>query len=333
MHMRALRYIVNTTGGLHSVSDMLATSIHKSDICGAIATASQPYLPMDRRHAPLPLLLSAKQCDITARTLQRRLGLCRISREVVENIVSVAIFGQNWSAAYAKHAMVFEPHPMMEEFYALQHYLFSVPGPLRDSGDVEELTRNLALDCENPPQSEGCTSLPQRSLSCQGPAVNKRLEHTLRIAVLLFLNQQGRDAAMGDSACIPLLTLLTQDLQLIVAELQKQRASEISNDPVLLPDFGMAATMRPVLIWICLVAHTLQVVNNFYGAECYETRRQGGSVYRDVLLEVLGPAADDVALLEEDDLEVCRVLDVRILRGEKWDEHAALRSILGHSLH
>jgi hypothetical protein len=340
MHMKALRYIVNAKGGLRSLSDMTAMAIHKSDICGAVATVSVPYLPMDRRHGPLPFLLSDERVGSMTKTLQHRLGLCGISREVINNIVSVAIFGENWSVAHKAGSAIFEPHPMMEEFYALLHHTLSVPEPLRDKDNDEELTlltpilgRNLVLECENLPQSENSLSFSHRNLAVQDQVVNKRLERTLRIAVLLFLNQQGRDAAMGEWACAPLLTLLTQDLRLLLADLQTPRILEISINPALLPDFRKADAMRPALIWICLVAHALQVVNNFYDADSSETRRQGGSVYRDVLLEVLGPAAEDIRLLQEDDLDVCRALDLRIIRGERWDELVALKSVLGLQLH
>jgi hypothetical protein len=82
-------------------------------------------------------------------------------------------------------------------------------------------------------------------------------------------------------------------------------------------EFG--TLMKPVLILICLFANAVSLKANqsedHPGSDQYDR-----SIYQDCIVDVIGLAVEDIDTSSEDDLVLCRLLELRHIIYPEWDD-------------
>ncbi|KAI5921642.1 hypothetical protein F4810DRAFT_721990 [Camillea tinctor] len=92
------------------------------------------------------------------------------------------------------------------------------------------------------------------------------------------------------------------------------------------------AALRPTLIWICLAADLLATLKHMPSSagRMDGFGRAAAPTCRELLRYVLGPQVlTNPDLVSDADLEVCRLLDLGCLTGQKWDDRQAIKNMLG----
>ncbi|KAI1074032.1 hypothetical protein F5B20DRAFT_574363 [Whalleya microplaca] len=318
VHMSGLLRLIDLAGGQHKLDVQTVTTIRKADFVGAISAATKPCIPFIRRQVPLSCPNSVVNQDQHARDLGRHLSACGLSISVIDTITGVAGFNSCISLPLElKGTFRFDPEVAMEHYYYLGYKLLTVPEPLRQFDEVVSptTTRNLAIDIP---------SNPARALRGPTDDCAKSIESAMRILTLMYIREPTFDLPCGETI---LFKLLDEHLRNILNTRRTPSSLESLIDPLLLQD--SYARQRPILIWICLAGDlfsTLKVLS--HGDNSHQT--SGSNIYQELLENALGPVASThLDLVSEDDLEVCRLLDLRCLGGQNWNARQAMRHILG----
>jgi hypothetical protein len=214
--------------------------------------------------------------------------------------------------------MKFDPFILADHFDCLIHDLLSTPEPLRS---VKELLPSTATDLEIDVES---IIMSTHMAPKPGDGVSKAIESTMRILAILFLRDPLIDLPCGEKAMFRQLEKHVKTI-LISRALQKQQSSLTDT---LLFDAPMQS-QKPVLIWISITGSLLSIRNAATPGDGLDKLGRP-SVYMDLLRSALEPAeVADPELVSEEDLALCRVLELRSLSGEPRDERLAMRRILG----
>jgi len=252
----------------------------------------------------------------TAAAFQATLGPLSVAPVVAASLSSLSLFVQ--AVALAQDArparsVLFDPHAFTEELQWVQHALVVHPGPLReDRGgaawrggppvDTRRLrTENYVLNHQVPLAVPVVPAPPRRG------GGGSPLEPALRIGGLLYLKELAPDFPRNLGGYSVLLSLLRHHVR---AGLMPPAASP-------------RPLLRRVAVWVCLVGDAVSRVADAnecrFGSDCYER-----GVYAEALAEALG----DEGGVADDDLTLCRLLDLRRILGPRWDDRVEATKVL-----
>ncbi|KAK0718347.1 hypothetical protein B0T26DRAFT_327166 [Lasiosphaeria miniovina] len=94
-----------------------------------------------------------------------------------------------------------------------------------------------------------------------------------------------------------------------------------------------AAELKSLIIWLCLIGNLVSLIADENECRQADVERYPRGVYRDCLRQVLvlDAASDDIDALFDalthNDLVMLRLFDVRSIRGDGWDDKAALKAL------
>ncbi|KAI0004663.1 hypothetical protein F4779DRAFT_70344 [Xylariaceae sp. FL0662B] len=318
VHMSGLLRLIDLAGGQHKLDVQTVTTIRKADFVGAVSAATKPCIPFIRRQVPLSCPDSVVNQGLIARDLGRHLLACGLQRSVVDTITGVAGFNACVSLPLGlKGTFRFDPEVAMEHYYFLGYKLLMDPEPLRQFDEVVSptTTQNLAM------------AIPSNSArTMRGPTDGcaKSIESAMRILTLMYIREPTFNLPCRETI---LSELLEECLRDILNTRRTTSSSESLIDPLLLQDSN--ASQRPTLIWICLATDLLSTAKTVSPGDSSDLIDRP-STYQELLQSILGPEASaNLDLVSEDDLEVCRLLDLRCLGGQGWDARKAMKHILG----
>ncbi|KAF9875530.1 hypothetical protein CkaCkLH20_06911 [Colletotrichum karsti] len=308
-----------------------------TDVKGAAHLGLMPYLDYPRFfEAPtdaLPYQIRTKIVEDVSITLSP----CGLESCIIDAIVSTSLFAAVLRLAFANpgRELLLHPDGFIEEWLWCEYQLVRYPGPLRSDcvnatlDEVDELI--IAADLGS---SEAVAAAMVRSLHTMrpvpAPAANL-LEPVLRAAAIVYLEILVPDEPRNPMVHAVPLNLLSASVHNVVQKLQKREAREgrlwggddkDEGDD----DLPSMEALRPVMIWACLVGSVISKL-------CEMDLVLMGIVfdrgyYGQCLSLVIGPEPEHVDLLHDEDLALCKVLDVRGLRIKQQDERALLKALL-----
>ncbi|KAI0125557.1 hypothetical protein BJ170DRAFT_437797 [Xylariales sp. AK1849] len=304
VHMRGLLNLVDLAGGQSKLDPRTMSVIRKADFAGAIPAATKPCLPFIKtQHGIRHSLLQERHKESTD-VVKRLMEACRLDSEIVDAIASATIKD--------------DPEVGTEHYYHFIYRLLSYPEALRDFDEViSPCTSNkLALHAQDFPTPE--------SINTATDTYTKAIESAMRILVLLYLREPTLKIPCGEGV---LLDLLAREVGSILVDRQLEHIEDMLIDPTLLQESRSA--QRPTLIWICIAGDLFWTSKMGTSSE-HNSMKGRPSIYADLLKDVLGSAASaNPDLMPDNDLELCRYLDLRNVVGPHWCERNATRNMLG----
>ncbi|KAK3940520.1 hypothetical protein QBC46DRAFT_364055 [Diplogelasinospora grovesii] len=350
MHMRGLQKILDVNGGLDGLPPFLVAEIHKTDLKGAMALASSPYLPFTRRHTPisttvvLPANTPHTYISQTLNTLLEPLGIGSV---VVRSLVDLAVFStavQQPRNSPDITSLRFDPHAFTDEWLNVMNALLTQPGPLQPD--------------------------------------HAPLEAALRVAGLLYLKELLPDYPRNIGGYAVLLELLATHLTKILHEdhanterapvsVSRKGKQKETIDPQLRNKDNKAqgsssnnagqqqkARMmkKAVVLWLCVVGDRVARIAGEV-PECQDEQQEEDDdddddddtgnnnslerdIYRDCLVQVAGLTVDTVDTLDDNELVMFRLFDLSPAitprqdqqsqpeGREKWDARVTLKAML-----
>lgn len=268
------------------------------------------------------------------RILQRN-GIAQITIDSIRDLVLVA-----QSIVLARHApsgsILFDPQSYSEEYMWVEYQLVRYPGPLRKQNVS---TENSYPSGYSPP-GEPDTSTYRYEQPFDNSVVPAQaaniLDPVVRICGILYLEELLPEPRTMDPYSVP-LSLLNQHVREIVLRLRDREAAFLAGAPSSstssidgLP--GDIAALRPLLLWVCMVAYTLaQIVEadvSFINSGAQPVDR---APYQDCVVLLVGGDASPAGVdaLPERDLELARLLPVQELRVLGYDDRVVLKQIVG----
>ncbi|KAK3313441.1 hypothetical protein B0H66DRAFT_351686 [Apodospora peruviana] len=135
MHMRGLQKALDVSSqGLDGLPPWLLAKIHTTDLEGAAALASTPYLAFTRRYEPISTILPLPVRNQICASLSSLLGPLHIDAAVIGSLSALSLL---WSsvgfARSSSGAVVFDPHAFTDELLAMKHSLVTQPSPLQQA--------------------------------------------------------------------------------------------------------------------------------------------------------------------------------------------------------
>ncbi|KAK8070132.1 hypothetical protein PG994_006748 [Apiospora phragmitis] len=289
----------------------------EADFTGAISSATKPCIPFVRLHHELlvpPMVYDAAMI----RAIQQHLQACTLDPATVKTISDLALFNRYMECvtipgSSSKH----DSRTVIEEYYFLKHQLLSKPRPLRDLDDVisANTTNKFALNALDFPSS--------MSLDPNADPYLTSIETALRILSLLLI----RDPTLDLPCESVLMDILYQHMRTILeCRRPQQQPVDTMVDPRMLLQEPLAVhPQTPTLLWICITGHYFSSRK----AGTTATWNQPNLIYRKLLRGLLGPEkAAHPELVSDGDLELCRCLSMRHLRGENYSERGDIGYIV-----
>ena len=272
------------------------------------------------------------------------LSFCGISSSVTTSVSDLSKLVRAYAYAKTSRVITFNPNAFTEEYQAVQYGLVCEPRPLRSGA------RPGTPEAEADPidtswlKTEDYIKNHHATLAPVVPARHDNvLEPLLRICCLLYLKELLPDFPRNLGGYGILLSLLTHHLRQIIDEHRLKTigrrfvpTTEELLDPRLLDLVNQEGddnweeklrAMKPVLMWVCLIGNLTSLIGD--KNECrFGTDRYDRSPFNECLAEVVGLSIETVDDLTEDDLALCRLLAIKWVQGEKWDDRSALKRIL-----
>ncbi|ORY57543.1 uncharacterized protein BCR38DRAFT_490046 [Pseudomassariella vexata] len=320
VHMKGLVHLIDLVGGQEKLDVRTLGAIRKADLAGAVSAATRPCVSCVKPRLDLRSVLPEAHQERNSRAVQRLLNACHIDTEIVETIASVAGFNDCLDYCKKKEGTKskFEPDALMEYFFFLKYQLLSKPEALRDFDEVitPKMSRKFPLSAQDFPTPV--------SMDLSVDAYSKAIESAMRILTILYLREPTLDLPCGETV---LLDLLTRHMTIILTSRRGPQPENSMIDPSLLED--STPTQSATLIWMCIAGDCFSTSKMATSVDHSDKMGQP-SIYKQLLIEVLGPhASANPELVSQEDLELCRFLDLRYVRGTQWSERSAMRHILG----
>lgn len=269
-----------------------------------------------------------------------------VSQVTVDCVADLVLFIHAISLASTANppwSITFDPHGFTEEWLWVVYQLLCYPGPLRDESACGGSIGERPIDC-SALKTENYTMNHRVALT--GPIIpaahSNILEPAMRLASLLYMKEFIPDFPRNLGGYSILLTLLTYHLKQVLAECRANRTRHRAassfldsrlreHDTTHAVDSGIVAAMRPALVWICLLGNLVSMMAD--GNECRVGEdRYDRTIYRICVAEVVGVTPEDADALSEHDLSVCRMLDLKKIQGQTWDDRTAVKRLLAVGL-
>ncbi|KAK8018385.1 hypothetical protein PG991_007575 [Apiospora marii] len=317
VHIKGLMRLLDLVGDQDKLDGRTINTIRKADMIGAISSATTPCIPFVRLHHELlvpPMVYDAAMI----RVIQQHLQACALDRATVKTISDLALFNRYMDHLKTPGSSVkHDTQTVIEEYYFLQHQLLSLPKPLRNSDEVvsANVTSNFASSTHELPQS-----VP---VDPTADPYSNSIETAARILSLLLIQDPTLDLPCESV----LLHILHQQARTLLEYRRSQhRPSETWADPrLLLPQKSSIHPQTPTLLWICITGHLFSSLKAPAATEP-SNRMQ---VYGELLISILGPEkAAHPELVSDEELELCRYLSLRHLKGENYGERGDIGRIV-----
>ncbi|KAK8131267.1 hypothetical protein PG984_007705 [Apiospora sp. TS-2023a] len=250
--------------------------------------------------------------------IQKHLQACALDRETVKIISDLVLFNKymeylNIPGSSSKH----DTPTIIEEYYFLQHQLLSLPRPLRN---FDEAISANTLD-DSTLRARGFT--PSMLVVPTADSNSNSIETAVRILSLLLIYDPTLDLPCESV----LLHILHQQVRIIMKyrRLQRQPADTCIEPRLLLQQKQGVNPQIPTLLWICITGHYFSSLE----AAAATTPSNQTHIYRELLIDLLGPEkAAHPELVSDGELELCRCLSLRHLRGENYGERGDIGRIV-----
>ncbi|KAH8682288.1 hypothetical protein BX600DRAFT_430172 [Xylariales sp. PMI_506] len=313
IHMEGLSRYLEVSGGLRNMDDNTLNKIRLVDIEGALLAGQPPYLKFERRLPPMPCPLSSRRQLVMISTLRPTLRACNVNDDTVDTVIAVCIF--SWTLRMYRDTIISEkidPENVVEDYYYLQYRLLVYPSPFF----------KLVNDTHRTDMSSYVTMQSHVELA---------FEVALRICMLLYLRAPTLQLPFRWKAYSGLLQALSVQLRTLLEFLclvQGPCLGGVGKVKLEEEDTGgFLVFSRPLLLWMCMLGSALSHYLNCYHEGWSDHNPKGSVYYR--LLNALGiECLSDVDEICEEDLEICRVLDLNWARKGIWDEKKVLRRII-----
>ncbi|KAK6087995.1 hypothetical protein SCUP234_01061 [Seiridium cupressi] len=316
MHMRGLVRLMELSGGQKQVHPGIISGIRKADFTGALASSSAPYLTWMRYQEGMECPNAATFLMIDAEA-HRILDPCGVDGEVTGYIAYAASLQKCIADCKAQKGKIkFDPLVFGEHHDMIVHGLLSTPGPLRESEARLSSTTPTHIDdtLEARAMSPGLgdeMTATQRCISA--------LESALRILTILFLREPMVDLPCGEDVMLHLLEGHVKTL------LGKKASRSYIDSPDNMVDRSLVA-MKPPLIWISIAGDLL---SKLHGSPWQGGTQTSHSLFKELLRSVLtSEEIDNPSCVPPEDLSICRILDLRYMRGGLWNDSEAMRRLL-----
>jgi hypothetical protein len=320
-------------GGVDALSPELATKLRRADLKGASALLVAPHLPFRRRFGNASVVLPLEVRSAITKAATALLLPCGFSMQTISNIASLSIFARTLTLAlYCRPSgsVVFDPYAVTEEWQWCQYQLLCSPCVLRSGVQVK---RCNCGDCSY------CMSLKLSDVSLSWEVY---IELLLRACAILYANEMVfcRDWPRNLSGYSVSLNFILGHIEAICRchDRSSLTAPHIGEDGSWIDPLSNSqnndcgAFTKPVLIWICLFANAVSLKanqnENHLGSDHYNR-----SVFQDCIVDVVELAVEDIDTLSEEDLILCRLLDLRHIIGPEWDDRLGLKHLLDGTPH
>lgn len=251
------------------------------------------------------------------RAIQQHLQACALDRVTVKTISDLALFNKYMdyleiTGSSPKH----DTQTIIEEHYFLKHQLLCLPRPLRNVDEANSSkTDDFALSARELP--------PSIPMDPSADLYSALIETAVRILSLLLI----RDPTLDPPCESVLLYMLHQHVGAILEHRRPQhKPADAWVGPGLLPQEKPAVNgQTPTLLWICITGHHFSSLK----AAAVKTPWNQTRVYRELLIDLLGPEkVSHPDLVSDEELELCRCLSLRHLRGEDYGERGDIGRIV-----
>ncbi|KAK8053154.1 hypothetical protein PG996_012455 [Apiospora saccharicola] len=317
IHMKGIMRLLELVGDQNKLDVKTINTIRKADSTGAISSATKPCIPFVRLHHKLLVPTMVHDPDMI-RDIQKHLQACALDRETVKIISDLALFNKymdylNIPGNSSKH----DTPTIIEEYYFLQHQLLSLPRPLRN---FDEAISANTLD-NSTPRAHGLT--PSMLVVPTADYYTNSIKTAVRILSLLLIYDPTLDLPCESV----LLHILHQQVRAIMEyrRLQHQPADIWVEPRLLLQQKQAVHPQTPTLLWICITGHYFSSLE----AVAATTPSNQTHVYKELLIDLLGPEKSaNPELVSDGELELCRCLSLRHLRGEIYGERGDIGRIV-----
>ncbi|KAK8085605.1 hypothetical protein PG997_006876 [Apiospora hydei] len=309
VHMKGLMRLLGIVGDQDRLDVRTINTIRKyvhtlpdpeADFTGAISSATKPCIPFARLHHEL-LVPPMVYDTAMIRAIQQHLQACALDPATVKTISDLALFNRymeylTMPGSSSKH----DTQIVIEEYYFLKHQLLCKPRPLRESEEAisVDFSSSMPLDPNTDPYTNS-------------------IEAAVRILSLLLI----RDPTL-DLPCETVLTDILHQHTRTILECRRQQHQIVNTmvDPkMLLQEPWPVHPQTPTLVWICITGHYFSSLKA--GATATSSSKQACFIYRELWIDLLGPGkAAHPELVSDGELELCRCLSMRHLRGETYSE-------------
>ncbi|KAH7313382.1 hypothetical protein B0I35DRAFT_480071 [Stachybotrys elegans] len=332
-HMKNLRYLINRSGGLKLSWGHILSKIRKADVKGAAYTGTTPYLDFTRFFRPISDILSPETKNSLSVRVQRLLQLCRVSQENMESVRALVYFAQ--ATKIESHAPVgsylFDPNAYIEEYTWVEQRLVRCPRPLRDeifgSEDPyapKQRLQNLDIGMLQPFAGSSFHSQlsPGHSIPTAPPP--NVLDSVIRIASILYIEELLPEPYTVEPYSF-LFSMLNQQIRTINSRL-RERKSFLSDSGYGLDGLPQLQFLRPVMIWVCMVAYAVAKVAELDAS--IQTVILDLTPYQDCIGLLVGSKSSDLDLLSDQDFELCGLMQIQELRTVNCDDRMFLNQIV-----
>lgn len=336
-----------------------------------MALATTPYLPLSPQYPPASVILPGPIRSQAAASFPHILApLLPPSSPVPAVLASLSILASTVRLArHSAGAVAFDPHHLNEESLSVAHQLLTNPCPLREAcGDGDDNPfisggSNSSAPSARPVDSYMANHRLRPGAHIVPWAGSDSLEAALRISGLLYLKELLPDWPRNLGGYAVLLELLRQHVDAVMLQgaidplLDMYGGGGGGNDddpyceyyshtPVRGRDTTTASwkdaafiaaspkdaheRRRAALVFVCLVGNTVSLVADQNEGRYLPGDRYRRDVYQRCLRDVLGGGGE--TMRRESDFALLRLLDMRNIKGEKWDDRVALENLLEEHL-
>lgn len=310
--MDGLKKLVELNGGFDALSAELSTKLRRADLKGASALLVVPYLPFQKRFGNASDVLPAETQTAVTETTRLVLSPCGISTQTINNIISLSIFARALMLAQnsqSTRSIVFDPYAVTEEWQWCQYQFICSPKSLRSRNRHDSNPR-----------------------SCLGVS---SVELALRACAVLYTKEMVfcRDWPRNLSGYSVPLNFILKHVEAICRCSGTKSLADHDSSLILStnPNSEYGTLAKPVLIWICLFASALSCIAN-HNEDRHGLNQYDCSMYRACLIDVVGLATKHIDTLSDEDLLLCRILDLRHIIGQEWDDRLGLKRLLDVTL-
>lgn len=309
----------------------VADSVRSSDIKGALTVGELPYLQHRRLHSNVSDVLPLTFRRRITRIVEHMLVPCGIQSIVIDSVAGLAIFASTVCAATAPGSTIrLDPHGFIDEWYWVQHQLLQYPGPLSNPDTpAQSLQVTMSAEASHGVAIKGNEPLIKTvympsAQSVEPARASNILEPIVRLASILYIEALVPDDPRTLNGYAVLLTLMSKLFGDVMRRIRHLNEQGEKDEPI--DELPEVAVMRPVMIWASLVAYVVAWLGDkevHWGAVRYDR-----DAYRECLVYFVGSRPEDVDLLIEGDLELCQLMGMKDLIGNKMDTRVLLKAVI-----
>ncbi|KAK4448580.1 hypothetical protein QBC34DRAFT_381141 [Podospora aff. communis PSN243] len=348
MHILGLQQILKLRDHVDLSHPLTGSQLHKADLKGSMTLATAPLFPFTRSYPPISAILSSTIRSYIQSSLCFLLeSVLPLSSPVAGSITSLALFVASIRLAnQSGGAIRYDPFALTDEWLSIMNDLLANPLPLRETKTGENPfvggRNNDVLIVRTVDYYMANQRLHKDAHIVPSPGTNS-WEAALRIAGLLYIKELFADWPRNIGGYAVLLALLQQHMEIIIRE----TFVDVNIDPALgngreradksniwVPE--TASQRRAVLIFLCLFGSTACLTANENEGRYEKGDVYSREIYQRGLRLALGLSGETSMRgylpVKDEDLLLLKVLDMRNIKGEAWDDKSELEKLLREDL-